>query len=300
MEFEKAFLQAIQCLPQHLYEKLYAYRTQADTEEIRLRVGQPVSLKMRTREQRLDGHAVTASELRDMLGKATGYSLHSYTQHLRNGFITLSGGHRLGICGTAILENDIVTGLRNISSLNLRIACAREIDEEGLSVVQGGEIVPTLLIAPPGYGKTTLLRTVITAVSRQGFTVGVADERGEIAAMVDGMPQFGLGPYTDVIDGCPKMQAVQMLIKTMSPHLIALDEITSEPDLEAVMESAHCGVPILASLHAGSLKEAMQNPLYQKLFALDFFQQAICIQIENKKRCYIQEFIKSGGNISIP
>lgn len=159
-------------------------------------------------------------------------------------------------------------------------------------MVQGSRILPTLLIAPPGFGKTTLLRTMIAEVSQQGFTVGIADERGEISAMVDGMPQFRLGPYTDVIDGCPKMQAVQMLIKTMSPHLIALDEITAEPDLEAVMESSHCGVPILASLHAGSLQEAMQNPLYQKLFALDFFEQAICIQIKNKMRCYYQERIK--------
>lgn len=287
MEFEQGFLQALQCLPQHFYEKLYGYRMQADIEEIRLRAGQPVSLKLCTREQRLDGHAICAQELRDVLGKATGYSLHSHTQYLKHGFITLQGGHRLGICGTAVLEHTgEVSGLRNISSLNLRIACERQIDCSDMSVVQDGKILPTLLIAPPGIGKTTLLRTLITTISRQGFTVGVADERGEIAAMVDGVPQFCLGPYTDVVDGCSKKQAVQMLLKTMSPHVIALDEITSEPDLEAVMESAYCGVPIVASLHAKSIEEAQKNPLYRKLFALSFFKQAICIDMRMAARCY--------------
>ena len=283
---DAAFLQAAVCLPPKLSDAAAALDGQAEIEELRLRAGRPPWIKMAEGERPTALPVLTADELRETLSRAARYSVHSYAESLKNGFVTLAGGHRLGVCGTAVTENGVVTGVRGISSLNLRVA--RQIGGAGaeISLMRGGRPHSTLLLSPPGFGKTTLLRELIRRTSEMDVTVGVADERCEIAALCDGVPQFDLGPCTDVIEGCGKRDAALMLLKTMSPALLALDEITAPGDMEAVSLCAHCGVAVLASAHAASRQDLSRRALYRQLLELHLFEQMVVIGMENGIRTY--------------
>lgn len=297
MEVQKdeALRQAASCLPAGLQIRLLQHADAAQIEEVRLRAGRPPAIKLCGREKVLDAPVISADELRDILSRAARYSVHSYGESLKNGFITLDGGHRLGVCGTAVVENGEVSGLRGISSLDLRVA--RQIADAGaaIQVQQGDEIRSTLLLSPPGWGKTTLLRELARRVSDSGETVAIADERSEIAALLDGVPQFAIGTASDVIEGCSKKQAAMMLLKTMSPTLLVLDEITAPADVEAVALCAHCGVCVLASAHAKSVDDLSRRALYRALLELKLFRQAVVITMEDGKRNYSVEPLGEGS-----
>lgn len=292
MKTDKAFQQAAECMPPLLRMQLEGMEEQTEIEELRLRAGRPPGVKAALEERVLDLEPLSAETLRDILSRAARFSVHSYAESLRYGYITLAGGHRLGVCGTAVVENGEVSGIRNISSLNLRVARQIRDAGEGLELVSDGRLHSTLLISPPGLGKTTLLRELIRRTSDAGWTVGVADERCEIAALSEGVPQFDVGRCTDVIEGCSKQQAALMLLKTMSPALIALDEITSPGDVQAVGLCAHCGVSVVASAHAKDLEDLRRRALYRELLALHLFERVIIVSLDGEKRTYQVEDIK--------
>ncbi len=284
---DKAYQQALNCLPPLRAAQLSAYDRQGEVEELRLRAGHPPSAKTAKGEIGLELAAVTAEELREILSRASRYSVHSYSESLRNGFVTLAGGHRLGVCGTAASENGQVIGVRGLSSVNLRVA--RQIpgiEKDIRPWIGEGPPKPVLLLSPPGYGKTTLLREWVRMVSDKGYTVAVADERSEVAALRDGVPQFSVGRCTDVMEGCGKKQAALMLLKTMSPALLALDEITAPEDVEAVAMCAHCGTAVIASAHASGVGELEKRPLYRSLLELQVFGQAVVIGLKDGRREY--------------
>ena len=285
-----AFRQAISCLPPMRRAEMERLDRQEDIEELRFRAGQPPSAKTAAGETPLAQEAVTSAELREILSCAAQYSVHSYTDSLRHGFVTLSGGHRLGVCGTAAEEDGRILGVRGLSSINLRIAHqAGDLQEQIARWV--GENAPqsTLLVSPPGCGKTTLLREWVRYFSDRGFTAAVADERSEIAALADGVPQLAVGRCTDVMEGCSKWQAAVMLLKTMSPDLLALDEITAPEDAKAVSLCTHCGTAVIACVHAAGLADLRQRPLYRELLALGAFQQAVIIEKQDGQRVYRME-----------
>ena len=287
---DKAWQQAIGYLPPLRAAQMASLDGQGGIEEIRLRAGRPPSVKGLSGERPLEMAAVTAEELREVLSRAARYSVHSYAESLRHGFVTLAGGHRLGVCGTAAEENGQVIGVRGLSSVNLRIA--RQItgvDAQIAPWIGDGAPQSVLLVSPPGLGKTTLLREWVRLVSDKGYTVAVADERSEVAALSDGVPQFEVGRCTDVLENCSKKQAALMLLKTMSPALLAFDEITAPEDVEAVPLCAHCGTAVLASAHAADVDDLRRRPLYRALLALDVFRHAVVIERKNNKRCYRME-----------
>ena len=216
--------------------------------------------------------------------------MHSYTDSLRHGFLTLSGGHRLGICGTAAEEDGRVIGVRGLSSINLRIAHqAEDLQAQIARWIGTDEPQSALLLSPPGYGKTTLLREWVRYFSDRGFTAAIADERSEIAALADGVPQLAVGRCTDVMEGCSKWQAAVMLLKTMSPALLALDEITAPEDAKAVSLCTHCGTAVIACAHAAGLDDLRQRPIYRELLALGVFHQAVIIEKRDGQRVYRME-----------
>lgn len=285
-----AFLQAIACLPLPRAAELTRLENQQNVEEIRLRVGRPPAVRTASGERETDFLPVAAQELRETLSRAARYSVHSYAESLRHGFVTLGGGHRLGLCGTVAEENGQVIGVRGLSSVNLRVARQMtEVDEIIRPWVGAGVPQSTLLISPPGFGKTTLLREWVRLVSDAGHPVAVADERGEIAALADSAPQFEIGRCTDVLENCAKRQAALMLLKTMSPELIAFDEITAPEDVQAVSLCAHCGTAVLASAHAADVDDLCRRPLYRALLDLHVFERAVVITWENGKRQYRME-----------
>ncbi len=292
---DKAWQQAISCLPPPRAAQLAALDRQGEVEELRLRAGQPPAAKTAEGEQPLDLRPVTAQELRETLSRAARYSVHSYAESLKNGFVTLGGGHRLGVCGTVAEENGQVVGVRGLASLNLRIA--RQFTGLAAQIVPWiGDGAPqsVLLLSPPGLGKTTLLREWVRLISDKGYTVAVADERSEIAALADGVPQFDVGRCTDVMEGCDKKQAALMLLKTMSPALLAFDEITAPADVEAVSLCAHCGTAVIASAHAANVDDLRQRPLYRALLELGVFGRAVVITRKGQERCYRMERLEEG------
>ena len=241
--------------------------------EIRIRVNKPLVICTDRGEIFLDRDGNPAKEekafrpaARDIALTAEilgGYSLYAFDEELKNGFITIEGGHRAGLCGRAVTENGHIKTLRNISSINLRLA--RQINgcAEGLLkyIADGKNVFNTLIVSPPGGGKTTVLRDLIRCISGgMGLTVGVCDERSEIAATYMGMAQNDLGPRTDIIDGCPKSQGIYMLLRSMAPKVIAADEIGSKEDVKAIEEAVISGVRLICTAHAEKISDIEKKP----------------------------------------
>jgi stage III sporulation protein AA len=214
-----------------------------------------------------------------MLNYLCGYSPYAMEEELRQGFFTIEGGHRVGVSGRTSYEKNgassVVNAVSDISGLNIRIAherkgCARNLIPW---ICKGGRLAHTFLFAPPGVGKTTYLRDCIRLLSdgdetRRGVKVGVVDERSEIAACHCGVPQNDLGSRVDVLDNCPKEQGMRMLLRSMSPEVIAVDELGGAADFAAVAECAKSGVAVLGTIHAGSVAEAREKTSFCGAFYL--------------------------------
>ena len=233
--------QALELLPvrwQQAARRLPDWR-KAQAEEFRLRTGRPMTVLTCEGEilvsDELPRALVTQSDLEQLCDMVTGYSRYAVSETLSKGYLIGRGGFRVGVCGTAVLRDGVSTNLRDISSVAVRISRqVRGLAEPLLRELWGSEGFPsTLLLAPPGVGKTTLLRDMICALSdgdeqRPACRVGIVDERGELAAMYRGVPQLEVGAHTDVLDGCPKALGITMLLRSANPQVIAVDEITAE------------------------------------------------------------------------
>lgn len=205
---------------------------------------------------------LTSEDIQNLLEHFCKYSIYAYQEELRQGYITLEGGHRLGIAGQIVPGEQGIRTMKHISSMNLRIA--HEIpdaaDEILPYVYDEGAFHNTLIISPPGCGKTTMLRDLIRQISEgnpydRGRTVGVVDERSEIGACYLGVPQNDLGPRTDILDACPKEEGMMMLLRSMNPQVIAIDELGSREQIQALQTAASCGVNIIATIHGNSLED---------------------------------------------
>lgn len=252
-----------------------------DTEEIRLRCGRNIRLKTHLSEKVIP-HLVTSEELRSTLNSLIKYSFYAYEQDLANGFVTIEGGHRVGVCGKAVIKNGQPGLIKEISSLNIRFAkeikgCADKLGRELIN--EGGRVINTLIVSPPGCGKTTMIRDLTRNISNRGFQVSVCDERSEIAGMYCGKTSFDLGSRTDVLDGCDKAYGIPMLIRAMAPDVIVTDEIGKTEDIRAVQQCMSTGVALITTIH-GSNMEEIENSAIGELIRGKVFGRIIFLTKE--------------------
>lgn len=204
----------------------------------------------------------------------------------------MRGGFRVGLCGSAVVKDGEVTNLKQISSAVIRISREQKGIAQAVAprLFRDGRFVSTLLLSPPGGGKTTLLRDLVRQLSQgEGVPpqrITLIDEREEIAVMYRGQPQMDVGPRTDVLSGCPKALAIPMALRAMNPQIIAVDEITVREDLRAISQAAGCGVALLATIHAVNREELARKPLFARLLEMRVFQRIVTITVENGRRVY--------------
>lgn len=262
----------------------------SEAEEFRLRAGRRATLLIGGTETPISSVPVDTSDIDSVIERATNASVHTAQSSIAKGFINCSGGIRIGLCGTGIIDKDKVTGMRGISSLAIRIPHEiRGCGQAAIDKVKADTVGSVLILSPPGYGKTTFLRECIRQLSDSGKRVSVADERGELAAVHRGVPQFDLGKASDIMSDVPKAQAVMMLLRAMNPQIIAMDEISSPEDVEAAETASGCGVRLIATAHAADKSELYRRPVYKRLLELGVFKNAVVIENRCGRRSYSYE-----------
>ena len=298
MEEEKRvqwYQNALYLLPEHLQRaaRNCSKTHQAEAEELRLRMGQPLSLLGTKGEISLSEEPICAQDLQTVLDRATEFSAYHSADSIRRGYITVRGGCRIGLCGTAVQRGGEIATLQDLSSLAIRIA--KEIRGSAQTLYpllwQEGWFESTLLIAPPGGGKTTLLRDLIRCLSNgdgnhPALRVSVVDERGEIAAVHSGCAQFDVGAHTDILAGTAKAEGILMLLRAMNPQLIAVDEITDPEDIRSMGLAANCGVSFLATVHGQNLQEIRRRRICRELLDTELFHQFVILKRSGGKHIW--------------
>lgn len=267
-------------------------RNNQNLEEIRLRSSKPIILRF-TNEEKILQELIETEDILQTLQNVCDNSIYSYQNQICEGFITIKGGHRVGITGNAVISDEKVTNINYISNLNFRIArqiigCSEHMLEYILDLPDN-TIYNTLIISPPGAGKTTLLRDLIRKISNgienigfKGKNISVVDERGEIAAMYKGVPQNDVGIRTDILDNIKKSEGMKMVIRSMSPDIIVADEIGSNEDVEAINYAICCGIKGIFTAHGSSLEDLELNPAISELIERQIFERLVFLDKNTK------------------
>jgi stage III sporulation protein AA len=264
-------------------------------EEIRLRQQQPLEIRYGQQASYVTpagqltansrhGFLITEEHAVKLMNQLTQHSLYALEEELKRGYITVSGGHRVGIAGKVVLEHGEVKAIKEITSFNIRVAREKKgISQKVLPFLfDNGHIQNTLIPSPPQCGKTTLLRDIARAFSygsewASSRKVGIVDERSELAGCMLGIPQRDVGPRTDVLDACPKAIGMMMMIRSMSPDVLVVDEIGRTEDGDAIWEATHAGVAVVCSAHGHDVTEAAQRPMIGKLILHRAFSRYIVL-----------------------
>ncbi len=280
----------IHIFPQRFHSLLEGMESDYPLEEIRIRINGHIRCvfgsDVRTVGVSEEKYMVNQNDCLFILEKICCHSLYAWEEELRNGFITLSGGYRVGLCGKAIIEGGRFKRLANTTYFNIRIAheckgCADALMKHIVTV--GGAPLSTLLISPPGGGKTTMLRDIARQLSyglngAMPCKVSIIDERAEIAGCWQGVPQNDVGPNSDVLDSCPKTIGIRLLLRTMSPDVIVTDEIGGSEDAEAILEASNCGAAIIATAHGSSVDSLSTRQALKRLINDGVFRRIITLR----------------------
>lgn len=266
-----------------------------DLEEIRIREHRPLMVYSHGRDYFVCGDGSIAAnadsaykpsdiDTKSILQLISDYSIYAFDEEIRNGYITLRGGHRVGFAGKTVVDSGKVRTLKYINSFNIRISkeVAGAADKIVPYITSAKNIYHTLILSPPQMGKTTMLRDIARKLSNgfpgfKGVKVGIVDERSEIAGCYLGIPQRQVGYQTDVLDGCPKAEGIMMLIRSMSPRVIITDELGRTEDAAAIEEALSAGIKVITSAHASDLQDAMSRPALSQLLGKGIFERIVVL-----------------------
>jgi stage III sporulation protein AA len=268
-------------------------------EEIRLRQNQPLEIRYGQHSSYVtptgqltanarQGWVFTEENAVKLLSQLSQHSLYALEEELKRGYITVVGGHRIGIAGKVVLDHGEVKGIRDVTSFNIRIAREKKgVAQKVLPYLfEDGRVQNTLIVSPPQCGKTTLLRDIARSLSygsewSSSRKVAIVDERSELAGCLNGVPQRDVGPRTDVLDACPKAVGMMMMIRSMSPDVLVVDEIGRAEDGEAIWEAIHAGVAVISTAHGVDVSEVAQRPTLGKLIQYGAFSRYIVLSRAN-------------------
>lgn len=268
-------------------------------QEIRLRLNQPIELIFDTHVQWIDTSLFSQKDSQFVLNQLSEFSLYRLQDELRAGYLTIEGGHRVGLAGEINTINGQVKTIKHVTFFNIRLAKEKvDLAYPLMSYIYHHNYLNTLLIGAPQTGKTTLIRD-LTRIIATGYRnvpaqkVCVIDERSEIAAAKNGIPQHDVGLRTDILDACPKAEGMMMVIRSMSPDVIVVDEIGSATDVQALLEAAQAGVAIICTIHGSSLNQVQRRPTLQQLFKQKIFER--CIILKSNQRSSIAAIYNEVG-----
>ena len=291
----------LKIMPRYIAEEIVHLNCNNSITEIRIRSKNKIIVICGKNEFVLDLVA-SPKIILDILLNVSKMSIYAIQTDLNNGFVVIRGGHRIGVCGEVVYENGKIKNIKNICSLNIRVAhqifgCADTVMPQ---IIVNGIFQNTLIVSPPGCGKTTLLRDIVRLLSNgiktlgfSGKNVSLIDERGEIASCYEGVPTLDIGIRTDVMSNIDKSTGMSMVIRSMAPDIIATDEIGSSDDVLSIKAAILSGVKVIFTMHGDSLKSILENPNIKELLDMNIFSKIILLS--SGKIPGIVEKIYDGG-----
>ncbi|MBU3074087.1 stage III sporulation protein AA [Clostridium estertheticum] len=258
-------------------------------EEIRVKVNKPLFIHIGSKEKVWE-YIATPEDLKYIMQRISNYSIYAFEDEIRQGYITIKGGHRVGLCGICVIENNSIKTIKDISSINIRackeiIGCA---DKVMPYIINNNAVYNTIIISPPKCGKTTLIRDISRQISNgykdmsfRGKNVSIIDERSEIAGSFKGIPQMDVGVRTDVLDNCPKSQGIMMAIRSMSPDVIVCDEIGTKNDMESILMALNSGISLITTIHGFGIEDLYKRLVFKDIVDNYVFTRGIVLS--NKK-----------------
>ncbi|MDP4178260.1 MAG: stage III sporulation protein AA [Bacillota bacterium] len=278
----------LEILPASIRKKLEETENMNNLQEIRIKIGKPIIFQIGSKET-IYNYIASNEDLKNIMQRMSNYSLYAFNDALKQGYITLKGGHRVGICGSCVVEENEVKTIKDIASINIRIGkeimnCSNNILPY---IIDKQSILNSIIISPPKCGKTTMLRDVARNISNgidnlsfKGKKVSIIDERSEIAGCYNGIPQMEVGLRTDVLDSCPKSQGIMMAIRSMSPDVIICDEIGTYRDMESLLMALNSGVSIITSIHGKGIEDLFERAVYKEIIENNVFERAVILSSE--------------------
>lgn len=277
--------EVLEVLPNYIRLLVQEFKDVDKLQEIRIRINKPLVLNFGSKEV-ICSYVPTQEDIKTILQKISNYSIYAYSEEIRQGYITISGGHRVGICGVCVVEDNKIKTIKDIGSLNFRIC--REVIGCSNSIIpfitENNEVLNTIIISPPKCGKTTLLRDISRNLSDGmkelglvGKKICIVDERSEIGACYSGQPQMQVGLRTDILDNCPKSEGIMLAIRSMSPDAIICDEIGTYKDVESIIMAMNSGVSLITTIHGYDIGDLLNRAVFKEIIENNVFRRAIIL-----------------------